>query len=1268
MDTPGTRKNTTKMQTGMFTSNIQKNENIKNSLSAAPKITTEIEKVPVREVIFFIIYAVVFFLILFGQLPVVSTSWMNEDISQRFYNRIRINGKYKALSGSRPSIYDVNSVDDVITFLTNAINPSRSLNDSILVNGTNNTDFKYYSQFTSWRILQQRAARADPQNNLSTFRWDPSGKLSKENFGRANDFAYSEKDGGFPIFMDIAYNETPSTAVTRMMGYLQSGYLDSFTMQLMLDAGFYLNTEGLICYTSAIFEFVATGVVLKPTTTFGCAKYNLYSSSVDKARAVLEIIFCALTLYYLITEIRKVISLIRTEKRKAQLRAKANEKSQTHPKNSDNIKISRSKNCANAALNFVASHLRSMVTGLVKYLQNVWNALDAASVVLSIISIIAWAIYIGRDSMRKQMGLLEIQNYKYVINNDEDLANLRALNYLFREVILYIELYYRCTALNGVLIMIKAIKFASNYIHKVEEILLMMIRVASNILSFLVLLAVVLVGFAFFLYFFYGDRIEFFSSFPNSFFYTGLNTIKNFDQLSFMTSKSYGTALMYFLIFCIVVNFILINMFLIYVVTAYRKYAAEQSIKVKQEKEDAFKKADSASPFSLTLLYLYEKHILKIIRIFKYSKYKELKDHEDLIKKEIEREISTSDASVYNQTIYETLAKDHAVKLHSNDVAKEKIRRKKIQSWIRIFWGTIGTLLILILYIYITIQRHQTTEANLIAENLNTQMKEIVVSAEYPSIDGTTLLKTRSIAQLKTWLRNVMPSKALNKTYTTGAAGGTKIPFNGFAFGDYNLLPTPEITYEIRRKNPLYQESDTLDKLTLIRLPSPWDWDAPANPPDEFQGAIANSSGGASWTYNESLNCYHVTLSTEYYEDQIGPVLDSGLIDASLNTLTLEVPLYNFLSRVPVYFWLQFSVNEVGSLQYSIKTRALKTLAIGAKADAGDIVLYIVQIAVGLGFIFYIRQLFLRIKNKREVYDFWYQVYIHPLPAVYKRKRFLLQPEFLRRADFVFSIGEIISILYSVCILLSVCLSIYYLVVDINTRNMFNEVLFALRADTSDALSHNTDDILSALQEGNKINEIVRYVDSITIIIITLKLIYYFAFNSNFLIITETLKKAFGTAPYMACCLLIVLLAFSYLLFLIAGPINESFTYLAESWRTLMQSIFGFPSTSVELLKNYKDSFLTVFFFYPYVIVTRYLIYNIFVGIVYNAYAQTKREVNSGDKFEWCGLREFVTLSIEMFRKKTGGGDSTHAIELTEDFRITANPNRVIPLYFSVFS
>ena len=156
-------------------------------------------------------------------------------------------------------------------------------------------------------------------------------------------FFHEPLDGnpnGFSIFFDINKNEEQTN---RMLTYIKDGFfIDDATRDLKVSTVTYNSGLGLFSYFTIMFEFNAGGSILIDSQIQTISVENYRGNFVDNFRAACEVFFVVVTAYALSVEFYEMYDFMKT-------------------------------------------------TGSVKgYFRDVWNYIDFASIVISVLSIILW--------------------------------------------------------------------------------------------------------------------------------------------------------------------------------------------------------------------------------------------------------------------------------------------------------------------------------------------------------------------------------------------------------------------------------------------------------------------------------------------------------------------------------------------------------------------------------------------------------------------------------------------------------------------------------------------------------------------------------------------------------------------------------------------------------------------------------------------------------------------------------------------------------------
>ena len=1249
-------RHTTVRKKSLFTQDMSKTENIKKNLVVTDSTrVVESERVPLRESIFFFVFVIAFFVIVSLQAPIASINTLTNQMNRGIFNWLRLSDGYHAANGSKILLEDVANLDDVMDFITQSLEDQlTTANSSIFYDHQSFDNFYFLKPITSWRIVQTRVEKVTGKNPLSPYRWDPGMKESHEAFGKNGRFTYSEDENGFPVYIDMAYNETAENAPTTFQAIMDDSYFDSYSKSLKFDMGYYSGPYQLVCYCGANFELSPTGAASAVSKT-GCTRSKLYVNSSDYVRGALEGLFVLITIQYMYIEVKKLLYSVKSEKQKLAVHRKKPQGS----KHGGRLSVSNVKDSAFSAINQGADNISGLINGILKHIQNLWTFLDLASIILCMLAIIYWAQYAFNGELLETLESLEVKDTRYVITNQDQMNTMHSLNRIIEARIDRVENYYRICALNGVLIMVKIIKYLATVSSSVREILTLMIRMAAKVFSFLVLLITLMLAFAACMYYYLGSRIKFFSSFGNTFFYTVANIMRNFSQLDkSMLNTDYTFSYFVFMIYTFVIIFIMVNMFLIYVVVEYRKYAAE--MKKEQENKEKRPQQSQVHPVSEFINFFKDKLYMRFLILFRKTKYDKLRRQEMTIAKEMQREAITLEAFNYDINIQDTiLQSERKHENYANDVIKERLHIKKVKNMVKLFWTTTGVAILLIFVLVLTIQRHIIEDVYAMSSNLREQFYSVQLSPTFKEKETPNLDHLLNFNDLKNYFVQDMPNTHTLRYYILTAASGQEgVPLYAAVTGNYNLIPSPQLMFTIRKKRIQANDDSPLNNFLNITIPSTFAADDPVDEGKEIIHTLSNAYGNKSYEYNHNAPGYQVVMNLLSYDTEIQTLFEDGLIDSSVNSIVIEAPVYHAIRKLPIYLKMTFYLDSAGSVSYNLEFRAIKTLAIANTPSSDEIFFYVAELIFGIIFIWYGVHTIRKIKRKADVYNHWYQLYVVDFPELFKRKRFLRKPEFIRRLEYIFDSGEIINVIYAVLLIVSTIMDGIFFGVALKLRYYYNNVVLAVRTDTPDTLSYTIGDILAQLKVAISVSWWLRFLNSLTILAICIKIIFYYSYNSHFFIITETLKKSGRMSPFLAFCLLLVVFAFAYLVMFILGPNDSGYADIISAWRSNFGLLFGLSNVDMSLITNYRDSFLIFVFFFPFVVINKFILSNLFIGAIYNSYTETKMEVRNRPKEPFV-LSEWAKVTLDMITRKKQV-EVKAAIEITNEFAQSVDADKVI--------
>ena len=1231
---------TRKRQQTVFTEAIKKHEEIREKVGILDNNAAKIERVPLSEALIFFIYTVIYFVLISQQLRIYSSHLAFDELSKSVLNQARVGDGYAAVNIFKPTFKQISNQNDVITFARSLVDPATyNISDFLLTSEMKVTHFNYLKPFTALRMTQKRVSKAASTYSAYEYKWDPSGKLTTESYGTGNRFVYSDSDEGFVQYFDLPLFNTSDDASTALNSTIADGFFDEYTRELVVDLGFYQSVNELACFFRLSFSFSAAGYA-SANAVNRCFNLNPYGSSAGIARGVFEGVFFALTLYYFIIESMKVFNSIRNEKLRLKLAQAVNQQ----------------QTVADLALDKGASNIRGLVNGILTHIQSLWSFLDVAIIILGLTAVGIWLDFVSKIEIMDVMRKLVIVDGNYVLSTEDDLANFHSLNALLENLRSKFESYYRVLAINGVILLLKNAKNFANQIESLKFMIQLTIRALHRILLFLGLFIVILAAFAVCCYMLFGSRVESVSSFPLAFFYASTNLMRNYRELESMKRTNYVTFWIYFACFSFFVCFIMVNLFLIYIITEYRSFtrhkAMEEKLRLRISKNEE-------TPHLLSRLQgiFHEKIYMRFLRWFRKKRYERIRKEEDYLQVEAERDLLLGGNSFdFNMDISATLQENE--KKHqrfTNDYLQEKIRDKSNLKLVRVFWSSFFVIVSVVGCLVITERRHDILQTF----DMRTGMQEAIPGLRLLDSDKGVAVNLTSIPQLKQWLLVDLPSAASKKNFTYGddtSTPGTTI--SGTFIGDYYFVAFGKVTLNIRRKSPQIVDDIPLNQLNNISLPFTFDWDGSAAAPDEFVGDIASQDGARRYSYDYNYRSYHMNIDFDNYSDAMQNLTDDGLIDSSLNSLSIEIPLFNVVKRVSLYFRLLVTVDNVGNMASSLTFNAINT-PLTSRNSARDHIAAVIQLLIFVVFFLYFLRIFKTLSIQNEVYSQWYEIYIYYFPAIYKHKRSQKKPEILRRFEYLFSYQAVCRIVLIVLFFVDIILQIVNIAEETPLRETLENVLSAAEISSQDiAITETQDSFLSALAKVAGLKWHLRLCDSFIILFLTLDLLCCYSLNSYLNFISVTLKRIIKQLLFMILVMVFIYFCFAYFLVMTLGETDRDFTNLFNGFRTLFGVYYGISNLQIDEVRKHQDAYKIVFFFYPFLIMTKFVITNIFVTIFYDSFIITKRSAPSQEKHSLT-IREFFKLTWHLVcrRRKRQLGETQ---EITRDFRELVNPNTVM--------
>mgnify|MGYP000849732448 CR=1 FL=1 len=1224
----------------VFTEAIKNNENIRGKLGYIKDTSTKIERVPFSEACIFFVYTVIFFAVLSQQIRIYSSQLAYNELSKTMLNQVRIGDEFFPINPLRPTFGKIRTMEHVQDLVRTLIDPATyNVSDFLLINNAKDDNYKFLTPFTALRMTQKRINKVPGISTISKYIWDPSGKKSKDSYGTSNQFYFSESDDGFVQFFNLPLFQNLTEADAILNSTIEGGYFDEFTQELILDLGFYQSVNELACFFRLSFTISAAGIV-ENRAEDRCFNLNPYGTVEGIVRGVFEIIFFILTFYYFVIEFMKIVNSIRNERLRDRLAATENLQGTV----------------TDMALDQGASSIKGIVNGILTHIQSLWSFFDVVIIILALVEAGIWIQFISDVKVKKEVDSLKIVERRYQLSSEEEITRFYLLNSLITDLRDKFETYYRSCAISGVLLLLKNAKNFSNFFSSLKQMLQFTITALNKMLPFLVLFIVMVIAFAYCNYMLFASVIESVSSFPKAFFYVSTNIMQNYREFANMKQARYIAFYLYFVGFTFIICFIMVNMFLIHIIAAYRNFVQQRA---KEERTKALNKKSESRPhfISAIQLFLRQKIYMRFLKCFRKKKYEKILKQEDALKSEAERDSILETNFNYNLDIQTNIVENEKkYKKFTNDFLKEKIELKANKNLVQVVWSSIFILISIIFAVIITIRRHETSQ---------TFGMRTVIMNSIPKLHSVTptevengLATLSGIAQLKQWLLNEFPTAITKNNLATTYFEDAMI--NGSYIGKYYLIGLNKITMTIRRKKPDTVDHMTLNKMNNVTLPFTFAWnDAPAGP-DEFVGDIVSHDGSRTYVYDYSYGGYRVLIDCDNYTQIVAELQNDGVIDASLNSLLIEIPMIHAGNRIPVYFRLIIHVDNVGNINNQVMINAIQTPFTSRHYKVRDSVVLAFELVIVFVFLVDVISVIRTVREQNDIYNHWYEIYIYYFPELYKRKRWLEKPEFIRKLEFLFSTRVVIRILLAITLSINISLAIAILPGSYSLSRDFSEIITAAESGNQSALTITSDSLLSTIRTVSDLSWYLRVFDFLTINCLIANLLFFYSINSYFNFITATLKRIVTQIFNMIIVMIFLYLCFAYFLVLTIGEFDGDFTNLLYGFRTLFGSYSGISNVQVDEIIKSTDLFLLIFFFYPFLIMTKFVILNIFVSILYRSYNQTKSG-GSGTVQEKTTLtvKQFFTLTYYLICPKRSK-KQREVLELTQEFTKSVNPHIVM--------
>ncbi len=1007
---------------------------------------------------------------------------------------------------------------------------------------------------------------------------------------------------GFITLINIL-GDDKNKSLSTLSSLTQSSWVDAKTRTVIVDFALYNPYEEVYTYVYASLVFSRTGTVTPSLSLYNVNKSYYSSSGAKVFRTICELVFVLILAMYLIQQpfaifatYRQVESGIRDEATEAEEYAKTREKVPVVPqRKKDQEGICR------RVCDAVVRKLSLAFWVLYTHFTSLWNILDMLALALSLTAIVYWLKFVVYQS-------------GYTVTTDS-LQDPRTIDRFFHASKLLYTNRTIC-AFNLIIISIRVLKYLGYVVERVSVLFGALDKAKSDIFHFLILILTVMFSFVLFLFIYFGPTSSEFASIPKvmtrlfqfmNWWYGSFDDLLNVDMLI-------GTLL--FVVFVTVVVFILLNMFVGFLLRAYRM--ANEELKNRTSgRDEAGKKVVFGIEVHWTLRILHVVYNALAVVNFSYREKEEAMDKEFQKYTSIVRE--TKDESTEFDREFnpmETFAQAKSKLLLTSYYIEEKANLERDRRCGRIFYSTIIFLAFTAVYIVLlAVQLRVPRGHSLVVSARNKVVYETTVPLTNGSTTYYNMEEISDLEYLTNWIKNGLPMLAAD----------TKSKYSTF---DYIVGSEFKVTFRLGQNLHAKTQLDA----AFVRLSSDSILDS-QSAAGERTDVIVGGSGNYTYLAEDGYlgNGGYVTYwdtNATLTTSQCAAFVADGVVGPDMWLFAAEFVVYEPTDQSFLYNAIVIKTYGSGLIKEQLRSNPLYVPPAGS-ADGVAVIALEVMFILFLGY--YMVNYVLEFIYKWRDYTSWIEAETVDFTSLKLYQRKQKCPEIIRKLKYIFSLYRILDLLFFAFAIMSITYCIIYLY---SSRGLLRTMPY-----THQQFDIHTEARRVADSQYSYINH-----SSIALMILALRLIEYLQYAGNMRILTSLLDRALEDIVYFMVIFLSLMIGFAGMANIAFGEYSEPFHTLGDSWISCLVMLLGEFDISEVLNRDLATG--TVFIF-AFLILFSYILLNIFLAILEINFVAAKQEYEKLDDrirklnvLLCCWLRN----PAEEDRKKPDGGNGDDAI------------------------
>lgn len=811
-----------------------------------------------------------------------------------------------------------------------------------------------------------------------------------------------------------------------------------------------------------------------------------------------------------------------------------------------------------------SQEFQAFLQGLKLHISNFWNILDITSLVMTYIGIILW--------------------YNYVTNPiylDKDFTkDADTLNTLLEVRQTYLS-YTRISSVNLLLMFFRLLKYMGKFerIHLLFETL----KAAKNdILYFFVLLMGIFMAFVIFAHIAFGEIAIQFSTIQDSISYCLLILFGDMNVVMYLLGIDIVKTVIFFFSYTFLINFILINMFIAIISNAYSDNLVELENRKKKE-------ALTRSSSTLHVIF----RIRNKIRYF-YSKVRSLCSKKLKIAMKYQQEknrLSETESEPVTRIKNYNLNYDdyiHNRETIDSHVMTDNERYIRFKESAHLLSKQIWSILLFLTYLMVTTgvlltQLEITTKSDLTSA-VSKQIYESVFDG------GSNIDDINTFKDLNSWVSQAFPSIISLNRY-----GQVTVQTN-FLLGQFlkpinpTCLDNGAVRITMRRVKAVNNPSDIFSEVEPQIREGTFGPTAEKTPEEDTEDLVVSDTCTIKYSEDGGFmnrGGYKMYLSSQatLFAQQYEELSQAKIFDNSLITLVIDFVVFNPDLNYFVYSAITFWFLSGGKIETEVSVMPSKIKEYSSDQDKARalfeaiyILLLFLQIYITIRTIY----------NRYNNYNNWFSRFKELLTPLQRRRRELAKPEWVRRLSMIIDLYIILDIISY--IFAFICLGLWFSIVS-STEN------FELDIPAVDT------DYLDYFASISYISLLYEIYSAIYILMLYFRILQYTRISSSLTFLQDIISHASANIIYFLIMIFTLILGYVFMAYLALGTTSKNFSTLEESFITCFSMFIGsFDFEDIIL----ADNILGPIFFFSYMILFLFVLFNIFIAILEHAYNNVK--------------------------------------------------------------